>query len=101
MITIKTKNELVFLSNWKGVYVTNCGDLYEPIRKDYGVFAYDNNRRTNLSPFNRNLSRQGADALFDFIEHGIKNGRTFIDLNELTKAAYFNQDYMFIHGEAE
>lgn len=25
----------------------------------------------------------------------------FGDLNELTKVDYFNQDYMFIHGEAE
>ena len=96
MITIKTKNELVFLSNWRGMYVTSCGDLYEPIREDYGVFVYDNNRKTNLSPFSRKLSRQGADALFDFIEHGIRNGRTFIDLNEITKTPYFKQDSFFI-----
>lgn len=98
MITIKTKNELIFLSNWKGLHVTLCGDLYEPNRKAYDVFVYDKDRRATLSPFNRELSRQGADALFDFIEHCIKNGKTFIDLNEITKTSYFKQDSFFLGG---
>lgn len=98
MITIKTKNELVFLSNWKGISVSLCGDLYETNRKDYGVFVYDENMSVNLSPFNRELSRQGADALFDFIEHDIKNGKTFVDLNEITKTSYFKQDSFFLGG---